>query len=157
MSEDFWRTPQGLVTLQDCMDCKQPYPQWSVLSNMTCPSCRVARERERCAKMVEGFEDWIWPDKKSEAVREAGDWAGPLTDESLKKLANDIREHVYRPDRTENSYAEVDHASLRKGDKFEFGWCGVCVVTEAASPANGWTTYFKTPDGTVMYSRRVKA
>lgn len=52
---------------------------------------QLSGERERCAKIVEEFDGWVWPDKKSESYREAGDWAGPDTTESLKRLASEIR------------------------------------------------------------------
>lgn len=53
---------------------------------------QLGEERERCAKIVEEFDDWVWPDKKSEAYREAGDFAGPDTNDSLKRLAIEIRQ-----------------------------------------------------------------
>lgn len=58
---------------------------------------QLSEERERCAKLAEEFEDWIWPDKKSEAYQEAGDWASPLLIESMKRLAAEIRKQPEKP------------------------------------------------------------
>lgn len=58
---------------------------------------QLSEERERCAQLVEDFEAWIWPDKKSEAYREAGDCAGPLLIESMKRLADEIRKPIEKP------------------------------------------------------------
>ena len=51
--EDAWVTQKGMVILMTCIECKEDYPQWSILSSMTCPNCKVTRERKRCAEIAE--------------------------------------------------------------------------------------------------------
>lgn len=38
-------TPEGIILVQACMGCGLRYPQWSILSSLRCPSCRLSERK----------------------------------------------------------------------------------------------------------------
>lgn len=85
----------------------------------------LGEERERCAKLVEDYEDWAWPDKKSEAYREAGDWAGPALHESMKRLADELRKQPEKPNVCSPNQEPHRHAASERHGPNDFK-CGEC-------------------------------
>ena len=80
-AEEFMRAERGVVVFRDCSECGEQYPEWTVVSTMRCPACRIRTARlsalEEAAKVARdesyAWEEWQTKQGRSTSEPDVGD------------------------------------------------------------------------------------